>query len=396
MTAATGVNWRQFRDIMRQQYTDLVVISGRFSADTSIREIIVSARKMCKGEKPSGRGLFVTLDATPDSTLEGVCVGTSIRDTHAVNLEGRPHGGTRIKVGEDEVGTAIDCPIDTDWSVVGTDNFALHQIAYRLRQGELYLPRMISPLNLRTGPLRDIATVGPSHLQIRGGDSQPGRSTSYSGPFNVLGYRAGCLYPALWNNSREAQRQITVFPDSSLEPRRDCDDEQVAKVWGTASHIHMNIETRTTSQSLMMAYTKNRVVGGTAWPSIITDTKYQKGLAVWCNSTLGILCRWSISNHEQHGRSRSSRTAILDLPVLEPSSLMLLDGVFDEFSQRRFDRIMNLWEDPVRIALDDMMLKRLGLDGVNLDGVRRQLCAEPSINGDSASSELAAALDEGW
>lgn len=169
MTAATGVNWSEFRDMMRTQYADLVVLGGRFSADTGIEEIIMSARKLRDNEKPSGRGVFVSLDRAPESALEGLCVGAAIKDVRPLKFEGKPHGGTRVMVGGDEIGTAMDCPVEHGWSTVGTRNYALHQIAHHIRGGSLYLTRMLAPEDIDIVELRSIADVGPSHLQIRGG-----------------------------------------------------------------------------------------------------------------------------------------------------------------------------------------------------------------------------------
>lgn len=154
----------------------------------------------------------------------------------------------------------------------------------------------------------------------------------------------------------------------------------VKRVWDTASHLHMNITTDTTSQCLMASYTSEPTVGGRSWPSIIASETGQKGLAVWCNTTLGTLCRWAMSNHQQIGRSISSRTAILDLPVPKPVDLKRLAVIYDEFAEERLDRIMNLWKDKTRIAMDDAVLKRLKLD-VDLHYIRQHLCAEPSICG---------------
>ena len=268
MTAATGVPWRKFRNLVRTRFTDLVVISGRFSADTDIEEIIMSCRKvdLDRGERPSGRGIFVSLDRSPESALEGLCVGMSIWDSDQPRLEGAPHGGRRIKVGDDEVGTAMDCPIDSAW-VTGMSNYVLPQIAHHIKHGSLYAPRSFVPADIGMVTLRDIAGVGPSDLQIRGVDPQPGRSTSYSGPFNLVDWRPDCLYPTLWNNDKETQQQMAVSPDRALEPRRGCSEEAVWGVWGTASHLHMNLTARTTSQCLMASYTANPVVGGRRGPA---------------------------------------------------------------------------------------------------------------------------------
>lgn len=331
----------------------------------------------------------------PESVLEGVYVGKAVVNTEALKFDGAPHGGTRVIVGNDEAGTAIDCPAESGWSTVGTRDYTLHQIAYHIRSGRLYLPRLWMSLEIPVIELRDIASIGPSHLQIRGGQpSSKEMTTSYSGPFNVREYHTGCIYPALWNNDQQKQRQMVIPPDASLEPRPDYNDKQVRRVWESATRLHMNIEARTTSQCLLAAYVRDPVVGGTAWPSVIIDSEYEKILAVWCNSTLGILCRWDMSNRQQKGRVRVSRSTILDFPVLDVRNLskkqhQQFNTIFDEFAERRFDRIMNLWKDPVRIEMDDSMLEVLGVE-VDLDEIRKRLCAEPSVNGGKVPLDLAA------
>ena len=305
-------------------------------------------------------------------------------DVNPPRFEGIPHGGGRVRVGDDEVGTAIDCPLDADWPA-GVSNFVLPQIAYHVRHGRLYVPPAMYPMEMPTVKLRDVADIGPSHLQIKGG------SVGHSGPFNVVEWRPGCLYPTLWNNHNDTQRQMAVSPDHALEPRRDGDGDAAGRILDTASHLHMSIDTDTTSQHLMAPYTARPVVGGTAWPSIIASEDLQKGLAVWCNCTLGILARWAMSNHEQIRRSRSSCTAIRDLPVLEPAALQRLAIVYDEFAERRVGRIMHLWRDEVRIDMDGVVLDILGLDA-DLDYIRKHLCAEPTMNGDRLPADLREAL----
>ena len=99
-----------------------------------------------------------------------------------------------------------------------------------------------------------------------------------------------------------------------------------------------------------------------------------------------------MSNHEQEGRSTTSRTAILDLSVPESDSLERLAATYDEFATKPFDRMMNLWRDKTRIAMDDSLLERLGIEA-DLDYIRKHLCAEPSMNGGRMTADLKEALE---
>ena len=389
MTAATGVLYKKLRKLISEQYTDVIVFSvgdnasESFSADTGMKEIIMTARKLRDGESPSKRGLFVSLDDAPNSTLEGFCIGSIASKTQSLRLEDKPHGGTRIKVGEQEVGTVLDCPTSDTWDAVGVSDFVLQQTVYWIKQGRIILPNS-KPLDATMTTLGKIAEIGPSDLQILGSEAQPGRMTSYSGPFNLRNYRPRSVYHALWNNNRGSQRQMTVQPDKTLERRANATDEDIDKVWKTRAHLHVNLTTRVTSQSLMVAYVEKPTIGGRAFPSILIDEKFEKSLAVWCNSTLGILCRWGMSNRQQEGRTSSSRTAILDLPVLDVTKLTKkqiwqLDCLFDEFAGKPLGRMKNLWKSEARKAMDDRMLKILQYN-VNLDDIRWLLCNEPSIH----------------
>ena len=57
-----------------------------------------------------------------------------------------------------------------------------------------------------------------------------------------------------------------------------------------------------------------------------------------------------------------------------------------------FDRMMNFWSDKTRIAMDDSLLEQLGIE-VDLDYIRKHLCAEPSVNGGSMSTDLQEELE---
>lgn len=392
MSAATSPNFEKFRKKVSANYEDIIVISGRFSADTKMKEIIVYAKKIRENEKPSKRAVFVTLDNPIQSVLEGASIGTVIRKQipNIIEFENVLDHGTRISVGNKEIGTAVNCNLTDSWFAVDTSDFFLHAIVNNFRQGKFKLPQMLEPLDFSTILLKDIAEKAPSDIEILGESFQHDKtSNSYNGPFKRIDYNPTSTYQTLWGNHNKEQQQMIVSPDYSLEPLYNYDQKKINKLMKTMSHIHINSTADTTSQSLMMAYTKNKVIGGSAYPSVKTKTKYEKGLAVWCNSTLGILCRWSMSNHQQVGRSRSSRKAIPNLVVPAPAALEKIGKIFDKFANQKLDRVLNLWKDPVRIRMDKEMLKCLGMDALNLDNIRRKLCAEPSIYGNKPPEYLA-------
>ena len=396
MTAATSPNFEKFRKLVATSYTDVVVFSigGRalesFSVDTGMKEIILTARKLLADEAPSRRGLFISLDDAPHSTLEGWCVGSMAHGIEAIRLEDAPQGGTRVNIGYQEIGTALNCPLDGAWGAVGVDDFTAYQVTHHMMNCRLWLPgEGIDCISMIT--LNDMAEIGPSDLQIAGervsGENEgDDRMTSYSGPFRLRDYTTRSTYHSLWRNNNQTQRCMLVEPDTTLERLPHASDADARATWDTRTRLHVNVTTDTTAQSLMVSYVVEKTVGGRSWPSISVEEKYEKALAVWCNSTLGILVRWAMSNRQQKGRATTSRTAIGGLPVPDLSKLSSrqiarFDDMFDEFAKKPLDRIKNLWKDPVRMEMDGKMLRILGLDGVDLDDIRRRLCREPSIHG---------------
>jgi hypothetical protein len=141
--------------------------------------------------------------------------------------------------------------------------------------------------------------------------------------------------------------------------------------------------------------TPERAIGGRAWPSVVfanADHEYAFGL--WSNSTLGLLCRWWMSNKSQTGRGTTTVTSIpaiatLDVRALSHAQHVQARTVFELLSERRFLPFDQIDEDEARAELDRRLLVDvLGLDpvlcetGGPMERLRRKLAAEPQIHSD--------------
>ena len=386
MTVATGVNYGKMRKIIAEKYAEVIVISvgGRsktsFSADTKMGEIILSARKLGRREKPHGSGMFVSLDDAPNTMLEAHVIGKMARKPVAVSrlASGTPGGGTRLKLGGSEIGTALDCPITGMWPAVRVSDYSLLQMMHKLGEGMLHVPRAagVSFKTLRLGN----ASIGPSDLQIISGRGRNGQ-TSYSGPFKRGDYRRSCVYPALWNNHADAQRTMAVQPDSCCEPDMGAEESDIQRIWESASRVHINITTDVTSQSLFASYMDQPAIGGSAWPSILLPKTMERAFVLWCNGTMGVLCRWYISNRQQRGRLRVSRTRLADLlvPNFTRPQMRAMSKAFNRFADKPLDRINRLNRDETRIKIDEAISSILGIE-TDLGDLRKRFCSEPHIS----------------
>jgi hypothetical protein len=71
-----------------------------------------------------------------------------------------------------------------------------------------------------------------------------------------------------------------------------------------------------------MQCTPEKTIGGRAWLSIKLKNKAQeKALAVWGNTTLGLLLYWWHANKQQSGRGSIGKAALQGLPMLDVTAL---------------------------------------------------------------------------
>lgn len=414
LSSMSGASWDGIRSMWRSDYSSMIICSiaergshsRSFSADTGMAEALFVGKK----ERPDGvpRATFVILAGQPASTLEGELIGQAITSALGTGnirrLEDGPFGGTRIMLGDSSIGEAVDCalPAEGAWQMVGISDITLGQTAHQASIGRLWIEGM--PMNdgvmIPVCRLEEtISRIGPHHLDLTGGqikgDGLP------QGPFERRpGCPPGSAYPSLWNHDSSSERQLIVQPDSHCRIRQVSDRLAAAITaraetrWATATRAHYNLDFQFNSQSITCAMTPQRSIGGTAWPSIVLDEEtHEYALALWCNSTLGLMCHWWVSNKTQAGRGRLSVTTVLHLPVIDLGALTEEQHAqarieFEAISDLRFLPLDQIDEDLARAELDERLLVNvLGLDralvqeGGPMHRLRLKLAAEPQIHG---------------
>lgn len=211
------------------------------------------------------------------------------------------------------------------------------------------------------------------------------------GPFDVVVARDQPLYPVLWSHDAERERRMVVAPEREglvREGRK----AQAMEVWeNTASQLHFNRDFRINSQSLAACLTPEKSIGGRAWPNFVVDHQsWEKPLALWANSTLGLMCFWWIGSRQQHGRASVTISRLPDLLALDARALSeeqtaSAQDVFADFRERKMLAANEAYRDPVRQDLDRALLVDvLGLpDSIldSLDALRVSWCAEPTVHG---------------
>lgn len=397
-TCLTTSDWRKVRNMWATEYHDVVVItiadakgeSCAFSADTSMAECMVVATKGKKIDN-TGRGMFISLNHRPQSVLEALeIVNNTYRLDSVRRLENEPSGGNSLKVGDDSLGHALNCPLQIDgaWDAVRIKQMALIQSAYRLANGEMWLPTQVSPLEIPVCLVSDIAAVGAVHRDIH--------EKGERGAFDVeKSYTDTDLYPGLWHVNAPAQRAMVVEPDCHLITRPNRHDK-AQKILTLNGRVHFNTMLRFNANSLGVLFTEKSALGINSLPNIVLKKQvYDYVWTLWGNSTLGFLLHWAHSGKQQPGRGVSSRTTLLQMPTLDvrclsDEALTNAERIFHTLKHQRMLPFNEADHDPVRHELDRLLLTEV-LDITSEDAhnaihrLRELLSAEPSIHGGKKS-----------
>ena len=383
-----GESWAGARSVLERFYEDLLVVSvaasGRtdraFSADTGMGEVLVVATKrQHEATAAADDTLFVNLTRRPRSLAEGAAVASAVRRLPA----GR---NGRITLGDDDVGTFVRAPL-AQGGCAALREPALADAMLTLATGELRLPRTAQRIQLPVVPLGRLGRRGKLDRDISG--KQPDGTPR--GPFDVHVARERPIYPVLWSHDAARERSLVVTPRQQGVVREGCDDH-AANVWeATASRLHFNRDFGLRSQSLAACLTPEKSIGGRAWPNFVTDRpEWEEPLALWANSTLGLMCFWWVGMRQQQGRailtiSRLPRLLALDPRTLSEDQIGRASRVFDRFKDVKMLPANEAYHDDARQALDRALLVDvLELSDELLDplaALRDAWCAEPTVHG---------------
>jgi len=275
-------------------------------------------------------------------------------------------------------------------------------VAYQLvAKNRAWLPTMPekAAVTVPITTVGKIGSIGPYHMDVKGNTAEG----EVRGPFSVAKIKAGSTptYPILWSHDAKRERTVCFEAESEGQPlkgktksKNEEIGEKVQKVWATASHLHLNRDFRFNSQSTAMQYAKQKTIGGRAWISIqLPKSAQEQAMALWGNTTLGILLYWWHANRQQSGRGSIGKAALDGMPVLDVTKLTAVqlnaaEALFKKLSAKELLTVDELGKDSARAELDaEFATKVLGMNpsvvapGGPLELLRMKLGQEPSITG---------------
>ncbi len=380
------LGWPVFRRKLITGYTGVQVIGiagfeeqgSTFSHDTHIAEIMLVDRRTRVGEPPGASGCFINLKRRPEDEAAAARLSQAINET-VRRLENELPGTTRDLTvnGQIEGNVVRDIlPRHDIWPLSRVLDPGLVQAVDALKKGKIHGGWPGEPVNLPIAALGDLARVGTA-----GHEAEKLLSPVRPGKQGI---------PMLRGHDCASQRTLEIprAEEYRLQPGQENRENRLT---GTMSRLHFNDNFRYNSQSTAALTTPEPSVGGRGWPNLRAgDERQEKALAVWLNTSLGLLVHWAMSSHTQNGLGYASRKQIKNMPVLDTSRLThrqleLLSETFNQAKDLPMLPANEAWRDRIRAELDRRVLEEaLGLGEEATELARslcRRWCLEPTVQG---------------
>jgi hypothetical protein len=387
---ATGVAWEKTRDLFNHGYILETVIASHdserwnFSENTDLSEILFIARKRDRRrgakELVSQQTQFINLWLNPKTSTHSLALGEEIlRGAPAPigTVEEPHHGIAEIIVGTEKYGEMLEIPWaqikEGPWIGCAFAQTNLVRTAWLLKQGSVYQPGHNELIKIPIGTIGDIARLGPDRRDIGDGFTVSTRRTRY---------------PALIGHDANHIRTIQVDPNKWLAPRTEPapgrPKRDVGLLWPRAGTVMIAERSRLNTQRTLAVRLPERGLSNVWWPVCLLkeNENAEKVLALWLNSTLGIL---TLVAHRvptegawvQFKKPTIEKLPVLDVLALPTSQLAQLARAYDAVARTELNTIQNMADDPVRAFADDAFARVLGLP--SLHSLRAELAAEPVI-----------------
>ncbi len=381
-TVCTGPSWTQTRSLIERDFDLDVVITSHdplrwnFSDSTDLSEALLIATRRAEGETSElRRTTFVNLWQNPDGVLDAHRTAQAITTTTPAKLE--ESGTSLLEVDGVHVGEVISMPASTiaggKWSGVQFARADLIRSAVRLLDdGEVWVPGETATSKVSLCRLDALGQVGPDRRRLVDGFDRTTSVTSY---------------PLVEGHDTEQRKSMTCSPDSYLSPLTVPKGGQKPgygeRLWQQAAGLLVAERLWLETNRIVAMRVNTRVLSNVWWPVKLEDESAEKALAMWLNSSLGLLAVMAERTTTRGGWVAMKKADLEALPVLDTrrlsaSQLQRLSTLYDEMAEAEFERLPGMVECPARRRLDDGVSEILGLP--DLSNLRRLLASEPVVS----------------
>ena len=405
LKAAHAHSYGGFRRNIETAYRDVIAIctaagdGTSMSADTNVQEMLVVGTKQPdppQNGQPDTDGDYsvtcVNLTRTFTTKLEAKMFADVMRREVAL---GKASG--EIVVG-DVVGTyyrMTELGEGRPWSALGLSG-AYTGLTEAIKSGVAWNVSTGGrrPFNLPMTTLGELVEKGPTHDKI--GITADSVGTHPRGAFlfhpvaNLMGWQLR-RNPSLWNADAATQVRMTCEPTHYGDPRSS--EEAAESMLAAAGNFHLSRGLGSAAQKIAVAYTESDCMGGRSWNTLKADAAVAKSVALFLNSTIGLIIRIGYGQQSQLGRAPINVKAIDGHPIPDFAADNEAGAVARQVAVENFDRLRVLELDRIALAavdanrheIDRVVAKMLGLpEGDRTESMladwRALMCLQPAIN----------------
>ena len=191
---------------------------------------------------------------------------------------------------------------------------------------------------------------------------------------------------ALWAHKTARQTTMRTKPDEFLVPKKGMRD-YAAKLWEKRSNLLLVNRARLNLAQTPAVFSDEPVLGSAFIPVLPHDDDREtvcKAWCVWLNSTPGVV---SFLNIRQKNLTypHFSLDGLRSLPVPHPDEcdIATLAATYEEYAEETLTPLPRMHNDPIRKALDDVVVAAVpGLSSNGIAKWRKSVAEEPSVNGE--------------
>ena len=315
VTVCTGPSWEQTRSLIERDFSLDVVIASHdpdrwnFSDSTDLSESLLIATRRPRNDQRAKRWTtFVNLWQNPDGVLDAHRVAQAITTTVPAELE--KTGATLLEVDGRHIGEVFSMPesklAGKRWSGVQFARADLVRSALKLLDdGKVWIPGEATTANVTMCRFDRLGQIGPDVRRLSDGFDRTSSATAY---------------PLVWGHDTEERKTLMCSPDAYLtplsQPRGGQRPGYGDRLWRQSSRLLVGARFRLNTVRVFAMRADTNVLGSMWWPIRVEDTKVEKALAVWLNSSLGLLTLLAIRNTTQGSWVQLKKADLRELPVL--------------------------------------------------------------------------------
>ena len=379
-TVCTGPSWSETRALIEREFVlDMVIASHdplrwNFSDSTNLSEALLIATRRPRPDSGEHRTVFANLWANPDGVLDAHRMANAISTTTPADLEGT--GTALLEVGGRHVGELVSIPeaklLGRQWIGMQFARADVTRVGQALLDdGLVSVPGGATAASVGLCPLAQLGQVGPDRRRLVDGFE---RTASVS------------AYPMVEGHDSEQRKFITCFANAHLSPLVKPKGGQRPgygdHLWQKAGRLLVAERLRLNTARVVAMRVEDNVLSNVWWPVRVGDAQIEKVLALWLNSSLGLLGILATRTSTEGPWGAMKKADLEEMPVLDTRALSDeqvsdLAALFDELAEAEFAPLPQMEDCYARSRLDEGLSRILGLP--DLRTLRRLLASEPVV-----------------